>query len=173
MMAAARLELDELLENVRRTLAPAEHAIRSHRYLDVLAAGRVPESSLRALAGEQFSIISSDRRSFAHLAGRFPEPGSERSATKALRSPLARSRVAVPVGRQITCAFAKNADLQGGIQFLAPHNRSRRSLLGTTKCWPCKSNPVRLGSYVSRAGGALGDCGLSAGVLAAGPVKTP
>jgi hypothetical protein len=34
----------------------------------------VPESSLRAFAGEQFSIISSDRRSFAHLAGRFPEP---------------------------------------------------------------------------------------------------
>jgi len=72
--AAARLKLDELLENVRRTLAPAEHAIRSHRYLDALAAGRVPESSLRAFAGEQFSIISSDRLSFAHLAGRFPEP---------------------------------------------------------------------------------------------------
>jgi universal stress protein family protein len=27
--------------------------------------------------------------------------------------------------------------------------RSRRSLLATTKCWPCKSNPVRLGSCVS------------------------
>jgi len=39
--------------------------------------------------------------------------------------------------------------------------------------WPCKSNPVRLGSYVSRANGASGDCGLSAGVLAAGPVKRP
>jgi hypothetical protein len=37
---------------------------------------------------------------------------------------------------------------------------------GTTKCWPCKSNPVRLGSYVSRAVSASGDCGLSAGVLA-------
>ena len=49
----------------------------------------------------------------------------------------------------------------------------RRSLLGTTKRWPCKSNPVCLGSYVSRAKGASGDCGLSAGVLAAGPVKTP
>ena len=42
-----------------------------------------------------------------------------------------------------------------------------------TKRWPCKSNPVRLGSYVSRALGASGDCGPSAGVLAAGPVETP
>ena len=74
MTTAARLELDELLEDMRRTLAPAERAIRSHCYLDALAAGRVPESSLRAFAGEQFSIVSSDRRSFAHLAGRFPEP---------------------------------------------------------------------------------------------------
>jgi hypothetical protein len=42
-----------------------------------------------------------------------------------------------------------------------------------TWCWPCKSNSVRVGSYVSRARGASGDCGLSAGVLAAGPVETP
>lgn len=73
MTTAARPKLDELLPDVRRALAPAERAIRSHRYLDALTAGRVPESPLRALAGEQFSIIWSDRRSFAHLAGRFPE----------------------------------------------------------------------------------------------------
>ena len=42
-----------------------------------------------------------------------------------------------------------------------------------TRYWPCESNPVRLGSYVSRAQGASGDCGLSAGVLAAGPDITP
>jgi hypothetical protein len=32
-----------------------------------------------------------------------------------------------------------------------PADRSRGVLLGTTKYWPCTSNPVRLGSYVSRA----------------------
>ena len=32
------------------------------------------ESSLRVFPGAQFSIISSDRRSFAHLTGRFYEP---------------------------------------------------------------------------------------------------
>jgi len=51
---AARPKLDELLKDVRRALAPAERAIRSHRYLDALTAGRVPEGSLRAFAGEQF-----------------------------------------------------------------------------------------------------------------------
>ena len=55
----------------------------------------------------------------------------------------------------------------------ARQDRHQRSLLGTTKRWPCMSNPVRLSSYVSRATGASGDCGLSAGVLAAGPVETP
>ena len=39
MTPAARPKLDELLEGVRRALAPAERAIRSHRYLDALAAG--------------------------------------------------------------------------------------------------------------------------------------
>ena len=39
------------------------------------------------------------------------------------------------------------------------------------ECWPCKSNPVRLGSSASRAKLALVAFGLSAGVLAAGPVQ--
>ena len=51
-------------------------------------------------------------------------------------------------------------------------NASARSVARSpNECWPRESNPVRLGSYVSRAQGASGDCGLSAGVLAAGPVE--
>jgi TENA/THI-4/PQQC family len=60
----------ELLEQLRRELASVEQAIRAHRYL----AAPPPEDSLRAFAGEQYTILSSDRRSFAHLAARFPEP---------------------------------------------------------------------------------------------------
>jgi thiaminase len=60
----------ELLENLRRELAPVEQAIRAHRYLAAPPAAE----SLRFFAGEQYTILASDRRSFAHLAARFPEP---------------------------------------------------------------------------------------------------
>jgi hypothetical protein len=59
-----------LLEELRRELGPVDQAIRAHRYLDAPP----PEDSLRAFTGEQYTILRSDRRSFAHLAARFPEP---------------------------------------------------------------------------------------------------
>jgi thiaminase len=64
----------ELLERLREPLAPVEDAIRSHRFLAALAEGRAPRQALRALAGEQRHVIASDRRSFAQLAARFPQP---------------------------------------------------------------------------------------------------
>jgi hypothetical protein len=60
----------DLLEGLNRELGPVEQAIRAHRYL----AAAPPEESLRAFAGEQYTILRSDRRSFASLAARFPEP---------------------------------------------------------------------------------------------------
>jgi thiaminase len=63
----------ELLAEVRAELAAVEGALAEHRYLIELEAGRVPPASLRAFAGEQRAIIASDRRSFEHLAARFPE----------------------------------------------------------------------------------------------------
>lgn len=62
--------MSELLTELRHELAPVEESIRRHRYLDQLEAGRVPERSLQAFAGEQHAIISSDRRSFEHVASR-------------------------------------------------------------------------------------------------------
>jgi hypothetical protein len=67
-------EAAELLQRLRGPLAPLEEAIRSHRFLAALAAGRARQPALRAIAGEQRRIIASDRRSFAQLAARFPEP---------------------------------------------------------------------------------------------------
>lgn len=64
----------ELLRELRRELAATEQAIRGHRYLEAVEAGTVGEASLRRLACEQYQIVSADRRSFAHLAARFPEP---------------------------------------------------------------------------------------------------
>jgi hypothetical protein len=63
-----------LLAMVRAELGPVERRLAEHRYLAELEAGRVPVESLRAFAGEQRAIITSDRRSFEHLAQRFPQP---------------------------------------------------------------------------------------------------
>ena len=62
----------ELVAQTRRELVETAEAIRSHRFLECLRAGEVPDERLRALAGEQHAIVSSDRRSFAQLAVRFP-----------------------------------------------------------------------------------------------------
>ena len=68
------MDAAELLPAVRAELAPVERSLAEHRYLAELEAGRVPVESLRAFAGEQRAIITSDRRSFEHLAQRFPQP---------------------------------------------------------------------------------------------------
>jgi thiaminase len=68
------MDAAELVEVVRGELAPLERRLAEHRYLAQLEDGRVPLQSLRAFAGEQRVIITSDRRSFEHLAGRFPRP---------------------------------------------------------------------------------------------------
>jgi thiaminase len=62
----------ELVAQTQRELVEAADAIRSHRFLERLRAREVPLERLRALAGEQRAIVSSDRRSFAQLATRFP-----------------------------------------------------------------------------------------------------
>ena len=68
------MDAAELLSVVRAELAPVERSLAEHRYFAELEAGRVPVESLRAFAGEQRAIITSDRRSFEHLAQRFPQP---------------------------------------------------------------------------------------------------
>ena len=59
-----------LLDELRSELVPVEAAIRGHRYLDSFAAA-LPRS-LERFTGEQYPILTSDRRSFAQLAARFP-----------------------------------------------------------------------------------------------------
>jgi hypothetical protein len=62
----------DLLAEARSELAPVEQAIRANRFLDALEAGGVERDRLTALAGEQWTIIASDRRAFGFLASRFP-----------------------------------------------------------------------------------------------------
>jgi thiaminase len=62
----------ELVTQTQSELAEMAEVIRSHRFLERLRTRDVPEARLRAFAGEQHAIVSSDRRSFAQLAARFP-----------------------------------------------------------------------------------------------------
>src|ERR1700730_12803249 len=64
----------ELVELARRALSDVEREIRSHRFFAALDEGRVPRDRLGEFAGEQYAILRSDRRSFAVLAARFPQP---------------------------------------------------------------------------------------------------
>src|SRR5438034_2795290 len=71
IIAAVRTRV--LLDELRSELAPVEAAIRGHRYLGSFAAA-LPRS-LERFTGEQYAILTSDRRSFAQLAARFPAGG--------------------------------------------------------------------------------------------------
>jgi thiaminase len=62
----------ELVAQIQNELADVAEAIRSHRFLELLRSRDVPRERLAALAGAQHMIVSSDRRSFAVLAARFP-----------------------------------------------------------------------------------------------------
>jgi hypothetical protein len=66
-----------LLAAVRGELGPIERRLADHPYLMAVEAGRVPAASLCAFVGEQRAIITSDRRSFEHLAERFPQTAAE------------------------------------------------------------------------------------------------
>lgn len=61
----------DLLGMVRRELAPAEGA---NRFVRLVNEGRMPVERLAAVAGEEYWIGESDRRSFLYLAARFPDP---------------------------------------------------------------------------------------------------
>ena len=62
----------QLVVQTQRELMETAEAVRTHRFLDRLRARDVPMERLRAVAAEQHVIVSSDRRSFAQLATRFP-----------------------------------------------------------------------------------------------------
>src|SRR3989449_5023174 len=61
----------QLIDEIRRELAPVEQEIRHHPYLAALETGRVRREDLTRFAGEQHHIIQSDLRSIALLVNRF------------------------------------------------------------------------------------------------------
>jgi thiaminase len=63
------IDVDGILATARRRIA---RQAEPNRFLALLEAGRVPTERLGWLAGELYRLVSSDRRSFALLASRFP-----------------------------------------------------------------------------------------------------
>ncbi|MFG2006031.1 hypothetical protein ACGFNU_43465 [Spirillospora sp. NPDC048911] len=61
-------------ELVARSRAEIAAAASENRFLTLLEAGAVPRERLAWLAGEEYRIVGSDRRSFSLLASRYPEP---------------------------------------------------------------------------------------------------
>ena len=62
----------DVVAQTRSELADIAESIRSHRFIELLRTRDVPRERLAAFAGAQHMIVSSDRRSFAVLAARFP-----------------------------------------------------------------------------------------------------
>jgi thiaminase len=63
----------DVVGQTRSELADVAESIRSHRFIELLRTRDVPRERLAAFAGAQHLIVSSDRRSFAVLAARFPD----------------------------------------------------------------------------------------------------
>ncbi|WP_433324312.1 hypothetical protein [Spirillospora sp. CA-294931] len=61
-------------ELVKRARDEVTAAATPNLFLDRLETGDVPRGRLVWLAGEEYHIVGSDRRSFALLASRYPEP---------------------------------------------------------------------------------------------------
>lgn len=70
--AAAAAQARRVVDELRQELAAVEDEIRNVPFLDALEAGEAPVELLRALAGEQYSILRSDLRSMAVLVARVP-----------------------------------------------------------------------------------------------------
>ena len=60
----------DLVAQIRSDLEPLKEKIRDHPYLSALEAGQVQPVALRAFAGHQHHIITSDLRSIALLVSR-------------------------------------------------------------------------------------------------------
>lgn len=66
----------QVVDALRVELAAVEDEIRNVPFLDALERGEVSQDLLRALAGEQYSILRSDLRSMAVLVARVPPEDS-------------------------------------------------------------------------------------------------
>ena len=65
-----------LVNAIRKELQPVNEQLLRHPYVEALEQGKIGREDLHIFAGEQYSIISSDLRSAAHLINRFGDSPS-------------------------------------------------------------------------------------------------
>ena len=66
----------ELVKKIKEDLKPFDEKILHHPYISALKQGNLSQNSLKAFAGQQYHIITSDLRSIAHLISRHGELAS-------------------------------------------------------------------------------------------------
>jgi thiaminase len=111
-----------LLEMVRRELAPTEGA---NRFVQLVNEGRLPVDRLAAVAGEEYWIGESDRRSFLYLAARFPDPPAVdfflglAAVESPARTQLLRYAAALGLGEQDLQAYEQKPGCQAYASYVA------------------------------------------------------
>ena len=83
----------QLVGQIRSELEDLDEKIRRHRYLDALEAGLIQGDALRAFAGQQYHIITSDVRSVALSVSRHGTLASRTFLMNVLQGELAASDV--------------------------------------------------------------------------------
>ena len=73
-LPSARVKARALVLQIRSDLAAVEDEIRNAPFLSAVEAGTVSVEQIAAVAAEEYSIIRSDLRSFAHMAERWDTP---------------------------------------------------------------------------------------------------
>ncbi|MFQ5852344.1 MAG: hypothetical protein ACE5JU_17405 [Candidatus Binatia bacterium] len=65
------MQASALIDKIRRDLEKVNEQLLRHPYIQSIEKGQIRKEKLRLFAGEQYTIISSDLRSVAHLVTRF------------------------------------------------------------------------------------------------------
>ena len=76
--SSGRMAHASAAELVARVRAEIAATASGNAFLELLEAGDVPRERLAWLAGEEYRIVASDRRSFSLLASRYPDPPAAR-----------------------------------------------------------------------------------------------
>jgi TENA/THI-4/PQQC family len=145
-------------ELVARALRESSGRTGGNRFLELLEAGEVPAERLRRLAGEEYRIVSSDRRSFALLGSRFVEG----AAGEMFLSLAAGEGQALRLLKEFAAALGmKDEELRGyephPLAQAYPAFLAQRAAFGTSSevALSMLANLEEWGSYCGRAAVAL------------------